>query len=292
MSAPKSTPVLFLASLAARWLPVSVKRLFYRSPLVAQTIRRLLNRAAPRGLTPVQVAGGPLAGMTLILDLQSEKDYWLGTYEPELVAAVAELVQPGNVVYDLGANIGYISLLLAQAVGEGGRVFAFEALPANLERLRANLSLNRLGERVEVVAGAVGNSTSPVPFLIGPSGGTGKAQGSAGRQELTYRETIFVPGIVLDDFVYVRGNPPPQVVKMDIEGGEVLALPGMRRLLAEARPLLLLELHGQQSASLAWEILVSSGYHLCRMTPGYPSVSAPLASLDWKSYLVGKPSER
>ncbi len=178
--------------------------------------------------------------------------------------------------YDLGANIGYISLLLARLAGQDGRVYSFEALPSNLERLRLNLRLNALEERVTVVPGAVGNSAQPVQFLVGPSGGTGKAQGSAGRQELAYSQAISVPGIVLDEFVFTAGNPPPAVMKIDIEGGEVLALPGMRRILAEARPLVCLELHGPEAARVAWETLVASGYRLCRMAPGYP----PVPSLD------------
>jgi hypothetical protein len=94
-----------------------------------------------------------------------------------------------------------------------------------------------------------------------------------------------VAGLSLDDFVYRQGNPPPQVVKMDIEGGEVLALPGMARLLAEARPLLLMELHGPQAARTAWETLNAAGYRVCRMAPDYPPV-ASLEALDWKAYLV------
>jgi len=77
----------------------------------------------------VQVAAGGLQGLRLSLDMQTEKDYWLGTYEPELQAAVADLVKPGMQVYDVGANIGYVSLLLARRVGAAGHVYAFEALP-------------------------------------------------------------------------------------------------------------------------------------------------------------------
>ena len=69
--------------------------------------------------------------------------------------------------------------------------------------------------------------------------------GSAGRDD-RYESEVNVLGISLDEFVYGQGNPPPQVVKMDIEGGEVLALPGMRRVLTEARPLMLMELHGPE----------------------------------------------
>jgi hypothetical protein len=47
--------------------------------------------------------------------MQVDKDYWLGTYEPELQAALREFIQPGMVTYDIGANIGYVSLLMAKA---------------------------------------------------------------------------------------------------------------------------------------------------------------------------------
>ena len=286
--ASRASPVLRLASLAARLLPLSLKRLLYRSPRLARLIRQELNRRAPQGFSVVEVAAGELAGLRLSLDLHAEKDYWLGTYEPELLSTLADLVKPGWVAYDLGANIGYITLLLARLAGQDGRVYSFEALPANLERLRLNLRLNTLEEHVTVVPGAVGNSTQPVQFLVGPSDDTGKAQGSAGRQELAYSGAISVPGVVLDEFVFTLGNPPPALMKIDIEGGEVLALPGMRRLLAEARPLVCLELHGPEAARVAWDTLVATGYRLCRMEPDYPPVPS-LDALDWKAYVVAFP---
>lgn len=280
--------LLDLAAWTARWLPLPLKRALYRFPPLAGAIRRALNRAAPLELTQVEVAAGGLAGWRLWLDLQSEKDYWLGSYEPELQQALAGLVQPGMVAYDVGANIGYISLLLARHVGETGQVFAFEALPANQERLRRNLALNELGGRVRLIPAAVVEGARPVRFLVGPSGGMGKADGSAGRQDVAYAEALEIDGLSLDGFVYDQGNPPPQVVKMDIEGGEVLALPGMQRLLDEARPLLMLELHGPEAARCAWESLTSRGYRLCRMRPGYPVVKN-LEALDWKAYLLAFP---
>lgn len=282
--------LLSLAAWAARVLPGPVKRALYRVGPLARLLRGALNRAAPAGLSQAQVAAGGLEGAPLLLDLQTEKDYWLGTYEPELLEALADLVLPGMVAYDLGANIGYITLLLARLAGPQGQVFAFEALPANLERLRLNLKLNEMEDRVSVIPGAVGNSHQPVQFLVGPSGGTGKTQGSAGRQELAYSRSISVPGIVLDDFVYALGNPPPALMKIDIEGGEVLALPGMRRILTEARPLVCLELHGPEAARVTWDTLLASGYRLCRMAPGYPPVFS-MDSLAWKAYAVAFPLE-
>ena len=153
--------ILRIAATAANRLPLPVKRSFYRFAPLARLIRGSLNLAAPQGLTTIEVAGGALAGKRISLNLQEETYYWLGTYEPELQQAIKELVKPGMVAYDVGANIGYITILLAQAVGEAGRVFAFEALPGNVERLRVNLGFNELEVRGEGGAAAVGGRFPP-----------------------------------------------------------------------------------------------------------------------------------
>jgi FkbM family methyltransferase len=235
----------------------------------------------------VRIAGGDLEGYIVRLDMQVDKDLWLGTYESELQAAVHHLVPHGAVIYDVGANIGYISLLLAKAAGEGGSVFAFEALPSNIERLRHNLVLNGLESRVQVVPRAVIGSGGHVRFLVHASNGMGRVAGSAGRDE-AYRDEIVVPGISLDEFVFGEGNPPPQVIKMDIEGGEVLALPGMHRVLAECRPFLLMELHGRESCQAAWDILPAHGYRLQWMRRGHPPVRSA-DELGTKAYIIALP---
>ena len=201
-----SNPLLSLAALAARLIPLPVKRAIYRLPWLAGFVRRSLNRAAPQGLAEVTVAAGMLTGARLLLNLQDEKDYWLGTYEPELQAAVGELVKPGDVAYDVGANIGYISILLARKVGESGKVYAFEALPANVDRLRRNLELNGLESHVEVVPAAMIDASKVVSFLIGLSPKMGKAERSAGRLNVAYSESINVSGVALDQFVYQDGD--------------------------------------------------------------------------------------
>ena len=282
--------LLNIAAFAAKILPTPVKQAIYKIKPLAGLIRGSLNRAAPTGLTQVKVAAGDLAGYTILLDMQIDKDYWLGTYEPELQAALRELIKPGAVIYDVGANIGYVSLLLAKAAGPEGHVYAFEALPGNVEQWRRNVALNGMEARLSLFAGAVTRSAEPVRFLVHASGGMGKAAGSAGRTA-PYQSEISVPGISLDEFVYGQGNPPPQVVKMDIEGGEVLALPGMRRVLAEARPLMLMELHGHESSQVAWETLTAAGYLIGWMRGGYPVVPS-LEAMGWKAYIVAKPGDK
>lgn len=278
---------LKMAAEAARSLPESWIQAIYRNPRLARLIRGQLNRAAPHGLVQVQVAAGGLEGVSLELDLQTEKDYWLGIYEPDLQRVIKDFIKPGWVVYDVGANIGYISLLLAHAVQDSGQIYAFEALPDNFTRLQKNIGLNAFEDRITAIHAAVIDASKPVTFMVGPSNGMGKAVGSAGRQEVVYAQSLTVPGISLDETVYQAGYPVPQAVKMDIEGGEVLALPGMRRLLQEAHPLMLLELHGPESSQVADQILRDTGYRLYSMAPGYPEVKAGEA-LDWKAYLIAR----
>jgi len=280
--------IVSLAEFSARVFPTSVKRTIYRIKPLARLIRDELNRSVPEGPTVVTVAAGELAGAAMVLDLQAEKDYWLGTYEPDLQTAIREFVKPGMIIFDIGANIGYITLLLADSAGAKGHVFAFEALPENVKRLQENITINNFDNRVTLISAAVAERSGKIRFLVGPSGGMGKLQGSAGRREVDYPDLIEVPGICLDDFVSANMQSFPDVIKIDIEGSEILALKGMHRMLDQRQPLLLVEIHGPEAARVTWETLTSFGYKICQMLPGYPQVTN-LDDLDWKAYIVGLP---
>ncbi len=278
-----------IVPIIARILPTGVKKRLYQLGPFSQAIRKFLNRISPVGKSVVAVAAGGNKGMRMELDLQSEKDYWLGTYELDLQNGLKQQVRTGWVAYDVGANIGYFTLLFSKMVGETGMVFSFEPLPTNLERLQRNLSLNNLPSFVKIIPCAVIDQTKQTQFLIGSSGAMGKVNGSAGREKKDlYRESINVAGISLDDFIYKESNPIPQVIKMDIEGGEVLALRGMTRLLQEAKPLFFLELHGKLAAEVAWKTLETEGYQFFTITAGSPSITS-FEKLNWKSYLLAMP---
>lgn len=282
-----ASPLLDLAAVASRYLPASFKRALYKLGPASRGLRAALNKAAPQGLSEVVVASGGLAGTRLMLDMQSQKDYWLGTYEMELQQAVADWVRPGMIAYDLGANIGYISLLLARAVGPTGKVFAFEALPANQERLTSNLKLNS-NENIKLVSSAVAEKSGETTFFVHSSGGMGKLSGSSG-SDYNHPNSINVEAISIDEFIFKDNNSQPQLIKMDIEGGEVLALRGMSRLLKETRPVLLIELHSKHAAAAAWQTLHEANYSLHFMRKGYPRIENP-QDLGKKSYIVASPN--
>jgi len=276
--------LLETAALVARALPARMRRGLYRLGPITRGVRSLLNASAPHGLTEVEIAAGPLAGARLQLDLQTEKDLWLGTYELELLRTLHDFVRPGTVVYDVGANLGYLSLALARTVGASGLVVAFEPLPANFSRLQANLRRNREGERIRAVEAAVGAGSTRSRFFSHASGGMGKLEGSSGRR-FEYADSLEVQVICLDDWVYRNGESAPALVKIDVEGGEALALEGMARLLREARPQVLVELHGPEATEGARQQLLAADYRLRSMEPGYPEWQPG----PWKDQLIGFP---
>lgn len=285
-----STPAsLWLVGLGAlsRLTPLAVKRWVYRLPWLANWLRQRVNRSLGSRLQWVEITAGGLSGLSLYLDLSQEKDYWLGTYETDLQWAIEELVRPGQTAYDVGANVGYVSLLLARRVGREGTVIAFEPFPANVDRLKQNLSAHADLAHMEVVAAAVVETAQTVSFLVGASDDTGRVIASAAEAPSSGNQ-LPVRGVALDELVFGQGYPPPQVVKIDIEGGEVAALRGMSRLLRQVRPLILLETHSQACSQAAWQLLTEAGYRLCWMKKGYPVLSHQ-GALPRRAYLVAFP---
>jgi len=281
--------ILRTASWLARKTPQPILRLVYRIPPLAGIIRRTLNKAAPEGLTTVQISGGVLVGCRMELDLQTEKDLWLGTYESELQNALQSFIKPGDVVYDVGANIGYVSVMCAKCTGPEGRVFAFEPLPANQQRFLRSLELNHLENRVMLVDKAVGKKSGNTTFWVHASTSMGRLD-SVKQEGLQFEEAISIELVSLDDFIWSHGEPAPDVIKLDIEGGEVDALPGMSRLLREYRPLLLVEIHGTEAGRFVYDELERAKYDLYWMQTGYPRIENRDA-LQGKAYVVAKPQE-
>lgn len=279
---------LRLAAWLAGLLPAPARRWLYRLGLVTEVLRGVLTQSAPSGLTQVSVAAGPLRGATFLLDLRTEKDLWLGNYEPELMTTLSRCLAAGDVVYDVGANLGYLTVAIARLVGDRGSVHAFEPLPQNLDRLRHAVRSNHLEDQVHVVAAAVGRRPGKESFLKHESGGMGKLAYSAGRK-IAYQGRIEVTVLSLDGYHYERGEPAPDWVKIDVEGGEADVLVGARRLLKEVRPGFLLEIHGPEAAEGVLGELRSAGYRAQTLTGR--SVDRP-AELDWKAYLLAEAGER
>ena len=156
--------------------------------------------------------------------------YFLGSWEGGYTRAIQRILEPGMVVLDVGANIGWYTLMCAHAVGPTGRVHAFEPVPEEVDRLRRNVRLNALSQ-VSVHEVAVSDAVGVT--CIGETRDAGATWVGEGDREV--RTTT------LDAFVDRQRLSRVDFVKMDIEGAEVLALRGAQRLLRELRPRLMVE---------------------------------------------------
>jgi FkbM family methyltransferase len=156
-------------------------------------------------------------------------------------------------IYDLGANVGFYTLLFSRLVGPGGAVHAFEPVARNVRYLRRHLELNPTFSAT-IQEFAVGRKTGMVSF----DGSSGWSMGRVvARPEA---DTSRFPAVSLDDFVYERGGESPDLIKMDIEGGEVDAIGGMSKLLAERFPVLLVSVHGSSRWRECVAVLEAAGY--------------------------------
>lgn len=195
--------------------------------LLSRVIRLPL-RLFPGGLT-VPILSGPLRGWKWITG-SATHGCWLGTYERESQEVLERRLHGGDVVYDIGANVGFFTLLAAKL---GATVYAFEPLPRNVALLREHIALNRAAAHVFDVA--LSSSSGVARFTAG-------AHHAAGRLERDGE--LDVRTEVLDRLVESGQIPPPQAMKIDVEGAEYDVLTGAAEVLTRHRPFILLSTHG------------------------------------------------
>jgi len=210
-------------------------------------IARLPLSLLPRG-TVVRILRGTLRGNRWIVGSALHR-CWLGFYESKNQQVISKEVHPGSVFWDVGANVGFYSLLASRLVCSG-KVFSFEPVPRNLEFLRKHIVLNRL-TNVEVLPIAVSDKDGISSFRLEQSGLMGRLSGEG---------SATVSTAALDTLVEEGKVLPPDYVKMDIEGAELLALRGASRTFQRFRPVLFLATHGREVEAECRCLLESWGY--------------------------------
>ncbi|MCB0209167.1 MAG: FkbM family methyltransferase [Anaerolineae bacterium] len=165
--------------------------------------------------------------------------YALGTNEKPVQKAIAHYLRPGQVFYDIGANVGFFTAIAAKRVGPTGFVYAFEPVPENAQSIRHNINLNGFSQ-VTVFEQAVSDKSGVGALFVTHYAG-GSTLSTVGKPSDT-REVINVSLISIDDLVTRRTLLPPSLVKIDVEGAELDVLKGMRHTLKKHRPLLIYEI--------------------------------------------------
>jgi len=155
----------------------------------------------------------------------------VASIEVEVEQAFLDLLSPGEVVFDVGANIGWFSLLAARRVNPAGHVVAFEPSLENAACVQRNAVSNGLGN-VTVIPAAVSDRDGWVSFDAN----------SSLKGKLSDEGQAIVPAVSLDS--WLDGREPPSVVKIDVEGAEIQVLRGMAGILKSVKPTLIIELHG------------------------------------------------
>ncbi len=215
----------------------------------------LVARMANRILRPIRRLAGlgmrtrcRRGGIEWELDLDEGIDlsiYLLGAYEPATHRAYASLVKAGDVVWDIGANIGAHTLHFANLVGQPGRVFAFEPTEYAVARLRANLALNPgLLPRVSVQQRfLVAEGGDPMPADAFSRWPVGPGRHDVDADHLGKREALgSASSVTADDFLEAERLGRLDFVKIDVDGCESAVMRGFRHSLGRFRPRILIEL--------------------------------------------------
>lgn len=246
-------------------------------------LSRLARAAYPYGRVR-RVLRGPARGARFTVAPGIAVSFALGT-DAAAPRHFARWIRPGMAVYDVGANKGQMTLVFASLVGPSGRVVAFEPAPDEFGQLVRNVGLNQFGW-VRTMAAAAAESAGTMVFTYSadlPS------QGKLRDVEVTYEipgaKSFTVPTVSLDDVA--REERPPDVLKIDVEGGAAAVLRGARRLLDEIRPRIYIELHGPEEQSGLRDELQLRGYRL--LTMDGRTVTDPVA--EWHSPLWCHPPD-
>ncbi len=161
-------------------------------------------------------------------------------FEHRTVAKFTTLVKPGDVVLDVGANVGMYTLLAGKLVGPTGKVYAFEPVRASHAALNENLRLNQAGENVKTFKVALSNANGTAQMSIPTSVGRGSSSDAFNSFQLdtdpSNTGAEVVETIKLDTFVSQYGLQRIDFIKVDIEGAELLFFQGAGEVLQQLKP--------------------------------------------------------
>jgi FkbM family methyltransferase len=205
----------------------------------------------------VRVRRGIASGRWLRLNLARERHWWSGNHEPAVQARLCDCIHSGMVFYDIGAHIGFFSLAAAQ---RGARVCAFEADPENADRLRNHVERNNFLSNIAIVEAAVWSEPSAkITFQRGLPRSQGGVASQGVEPVLATGPVIEVSCITIDEFV-ASGGPPPNVIKIDVEGGEAEVLKGAAVSIERYHPQMIVEIHRDEALRATEEFLRHVSY--------------------------------
>jgi FkbM family methyltransferase len=219
-------------------LPVQMKvwaMRYLERPILAVLFR------LEKGHAVISQAGPARRRFRMRLSWRGHMYYVVGFYEPELIRTLEQHLKKGDGCIDVGGHVGYLSIIMAHLVGPQGRVVTFEPVPENYAALVENIEINNLRNATPECA-AVGETEGTMELICTQGERLSWTASAKGYSSPTDDIRISVPVVSLDK--YLQSNRlKPSLIKIDVEGAELLVLRGARRTLREVRPLILVEIH-------------------------------------------------
>ena len=223
-------------------------------------IGKNLIRLFPR--IPYPVLRGPLRGAKFVLgSLAGEgggASVYLNMVEVEQTEALVRELRAGQIFYDIGANVGYYTVLSSRLTGAEGRVVAVEPVMRNLIYLSRHIKLNK-AFNVIVFPVACSDKASIVSFVDGDNCARGKIANLQEENELSDKGMTYVPTLTVDEIVEKTGLVP-SVMKIDVEGAEMLVFKGAYKLLTREDVKIFLSTHSEEAKRGCQDYLAGFGY--------------------------------
>lgn len=227
-------------------VPWKLRSAIKKLPLIAPLQRHFL-RSFLEGKEFVHtVDAGPARGLRYPITLPQDKGIWTGTYELNLAERIAQAVRPGDVCLDVGGWRGFFSGVMA--IAGASRVIVFEPLPQNFSQIHRMIELNP-GLPIEAVEAAIADQVGTTSFQVLNETSMAKLDASSFQIDVQGSERITVRVETLDNLHALGCFDRVDVIKLDVEGAEAMALSGAAGLLNRHRPRLFIEVHSRSLAS-------------------------------------------
>ena len=260
-----------------------------RAPLAH--LRNVVHNVATRCLVaddrPTRILGGSAKGLLVPPSIAKRHlQMVLGTYESDCQRLIVEQCRECHVAYDLGAHVGFLTVLLARLLAPEGRVQAFEPSETEASLVEEFVRVNGMENFVQVNRMAVCDEIGHLSFGAGSfTGILGKAVENTKTPE---NKSVLVEATTLDHFIYDQGNTPPDFMKVDVESAEPLVLGGAKRLLSEHPPKILVELHGPRACKETLQRLLEHRYRVWWLNGRSNRVSVTSADQLEKHFYKGR----
>ncbi|MEM8911832.1 MAG: FkbM family methyltransferase [Planctomycetota bacterium] len=235
-----------------------------RMPLVA-TVQRKVVATMLNGHEFIHtVDAGPARGLVFPIHMPEDKNVWTGTYENHFVSELVADVSDTSICFDIGGWRGYCGGALA-ATG-AAQVVIFEPLPANCDRIQRLIELNPKLP-IHLVQAAVGATDGRATLALMSQTSMGKLESSTFQETAHQQDRIEVDLVSLDRWCEAH-DLYPSIMKVDVEGAEVMVLQGAREVLAKSQPRLLVEAHSRDLAQQVAVLLEEIGYECHALETG------------------------